>query len=67
MKGLAMVQIRCLGGLETRSGASGLNEHTVTDGFFPEIFLIDRWLPSLTGGRAIRVVERFCSRLPSGA
>ncbi len=66
-KGLAMVQIRCLGRFETKSEAfacPNIPQQTVC---FFQIFLIDRWSRNLINDRAVPMVEQFFSRLPSGA
>ena len=66
-KGLAMVQIRCLGRFETKSEAfacPNIPQQTVS---FFQIFLIDRWSRDLINDRAVPMVEQFFSRLPSGA
>src|SRR5258708_39100434 len=59
-KGLAMVQIRCLSRFETKSEAFACPNIPQQTVFFFQIFSIDRWLRSLTNGRAVPMVERFC-------
>ncbi len=61
-KGLAVVQIRCLRGFETKSEAfacPNIPQQTVS---FFQIFLIDRWSRSLINYMAVPMAERFCCR-----
>src|SRR5260370_5986730 len=61
-KGLAVVQIRCLCGFETKSEAfacPNIPQQTVS---FFQIFLIDRRSRSLINYMAVPMAERFCCR-----
>jgi hypothetical protein len=59
-KGLAMVQIRCLGRFETKNEAFACQNIPQQIVCFFQIFLIDRWSRSLISGRAAPMAERFC-------
>jgi hypothetical protein len=58
-KGLAMVQIRYLGGFATKNEAFACQNIPQQTVFFFEISLIDRWSRSLINSRAVPMAGRF--------